>query len=409
MQEHRATCQCGSELYITLEPDSFCQIRCGRCQQIIFLQKNKQEVASLAQVETMVEGSPATAETMAFHATVEDSVAADTSSRTLVSADAGQGGVMREITAQDAEKLLQKRPEEAKPPVPADPIVPGAIAGKYELIKLLGQGGMGKVFLARAQENQEQVVVKFLKIEAVPLDKRDKFSDYFLREMQVLKEMNHPNVVKFKGCGNFSGYPYLAMEFIDGDTLEHEIKENGPMKLSIASFIVFYVAAALEYGKNNFNLIHRDIKPGNIMLLRNNKRSPKLIDFGLAKTQDNYHALTLSGTTMGTLCYMPPEQIGDAKHADARADIYALGATFYHMLAGRAPFSEIGASSAILRAKQQKQATTPLSQIRRDVPARVCEIIDTAMSFNLGKRYPAITQFKKDLKDFIDFIESLGK
>jgi serine/threonine-protein kinase len=291
----------------------------------------------------------------------------------------------------------------AKTPIAAAPAK--KMVGEYEIIQQIGQGGMGKVYLAKHETTGEKVVVKMLSIEDFDETKRDKFTDYFFRETQVLKGIQHESIVQYKTCGNFRGHPYLAMEFVDGKTLEAELKEQGSMKLTEAIPILLKLIVALEYIEAQ-KIIHRDIKPGNIILCAHNKLLPKLIDFGLAKSLTEEYSLTKTGSMMGTPFYMPPEQTLDAKSADHRADIYALGATFYHMLAGKPPFFEYNAQgrSAVLEAIRKKKPA-PLATLRPKLPKDICTMVEKAMAFAVQDRYATASQWKKETNQFLDSLQ----
>ncbi len=276
----------------------------------------------------------------------------------------------------------------------------------YKVIRKIGEGGMGSVFLAQHQKKSEPVVLKVLNQTYFRDTEKDRVMDYFIREAQVLLELNHPNIVTFKGCGNLGGSPYYVMEYIEGEELKITIQREGPMKVSQAISIVYRLAEALEYGLR-FQLIHRDIKPANIILLAKNKMIPKLIDFGLAKNLGEHSSsLTQEGTMMGTPFYMPKEQIFDAKSADHRSDIYALGATFYFMLAGKAPYEEFAPQGSIaVMDAIVNQKLTPLEQHRPNIHHKIYEIISKSMEAEPGNRYASAAELKIQVAEFIKSIK----
>jgi serine/threonine-protein kinase len=401
MQEYHVKCGCGTQLTIFAEAACNCEIRCDQCQQTIFpvmdptidLSENdlseKSSEPNLATLETKV----ATL-TDAPTSVVENSPGEKTPSANPV---VSPHSATKSLRVPPPSAVSQKQKEKSdKPEQKID---------KYTILKKIGEGGMGVVYLAQDSQTQEQVVVKLVKMEAVPKADQKRMLEMFIREAQVLREMSHPYIVQFKGCGNYQSSPYLAMEFVDGDNLEKEIKQGGTIKLKESLAIIYNLASALEFA-NSKNFIHRDIKPSNILILRTNRAIPKLIDFGLAKSREAYHSLTLSGAIMGSIYYMPPEQIGDAKNADHRSDLYALGATFYHMLAGQAPFRALGTSTAVMRDKKLGIPPTPLSQLRPDLPKDVCKIVETAMESAPAKRYPTATDFKKAIKNFLQSLSA---
>lgn len=351
MQKHRAICRCGTQLMIMMEPTRLLKIYCERCNRLIFpietdiITPGQTEAKQLAQVPS--------------------------------------DPLMKKTNENNSNQEIK-------------------VIDNYHVIKTIAEGGMGNVFLARHRLTNETVVIKALDMGSDP--NQDNILDYFIREAQILKDLDHPNIVKFKGCGNFRGCPYFVMEFIEGEDLK-EILSRGPIKISWAISIVFYIASALEYG-HQFKLIHRDIKPANIILPSHKRNMPKLIDFGLAKPLgEHFYTLTQRGTVMGTPFYMPPEQIHDAKDANHRSDIYSLGATFYHMLAGNPPYHEFYTQGgfAIMEAIVNNKIT-PLEKYRSNLPKEIYQIISKAMSPKQKDRYSSATELKKVLKNFIESV-----
>jgi serine/threonine-protein kinase len=346
IQKHQLACGCGLRLKLTADTRLFLSLYCDRCQCVVFNQQTTQaemdgEAANIAVGETI-----------------------------MISSD--------DVALEQENKIIND----------------------YRIIKKLGEGCMGQVLLACQMNTQETVVIKMLKIDTMSQAERDRLVDYFCREVFVLKDVDHPYIVRFKGYGNSEGVPYLVMEYVDGEDLS-VILSRGPLKLSQAISIVYNLAAALEYAESK-KLVHRDIKPSNIIIAKN-KGIPKLIDFGMAKIVGEYsYALTKSGALLGTILYMPQEQIQDAKRVDHRADIYALGATFYHMLSGKPPFHELADRGGMpLLRSMLANKLTPLRQICPQLPQPICDIVARAMSFLPENRYQSATELKRDLKGFL--------
>ena len=202
------------------------------------------------------------------------------------------------------------------------------------------------------------------------------FVKRFYREAQACAKLDHPNIVRGLAVGEADGHHYFAMEFVDGRTLKAILDQDGPMPLWRALPIFIDVAKGLAHAHQR-DLIHRDIKPDNILLTTDGV--PKLADLGLAKeTTSDRSAITESGTAMGTAYYMPPEQAKDAKRADNRSDLYALGATFYHLLTGRVPYE--GDSSFEVMSKHESGILTPPKKLNPDIPERLSLIIEKMMN-----------------------------
>jgi len=206
--------------------------------------------------------------------------------------------------------------------------------GDFRLRKKLGQGGMGEVFLATQVSLDRDVALKVLSKE---LAKRPGFVERFLREARSMAKIDHPNAVRVYAAEAHRGLHFVAIEYVDGRSMQDWMNELGRLSVGDALHVVLRCADALKHA-HELNLIHRDIKPDNILVTK--KGVVKLSDFGLAKALDEEDmSLTQSGTGLGTPLYMAPEQARNAKTVDHRADIYALGVTLYYFLTGKHPFA----------------------------------------------------------------------
>ena len=206
--------------------------------------------------------------------------------------------------------------------------------GPYRLLRRLGVGGMGAVFLAFDGNENRQVAVKVLSAEHAP---KQNILQRFQREGKNGTLLVHPNIVRTCDTGQdqASGLNYIVLEFIDGPSAHVLLDRSGKLQIADAVHIILDIARALEHAHKNL-IIHRDIKPGNILLTPSGLA--KLSDLGLAKRRDDPASITHADQGIGTPYYMPYEQAMNAKMADERSDIYALGATFYHLLTGEVPF-----------------------------------------------------------------------
>ncbi|MDQ6707708.1 MAG: serine/threonine protein kinase, partial [Acidobacteriota bacterium] len=217
--------------------------------------------------------------------------------------------------------------------------------GPYEIVSALGAGGMGEVYKARDTRLDRTVAVKIC---------TGHFTDRFEREARAISSLNHPNICALYDVGREDGIDFLVMEHLEGESLEARLRK-GPLPLPEALQIAIQIADALDTAHRQ-GVVHRDLKPGNVMLTRG---GAKLLDFGLAKITEMPGAasgnrsslptvaqsLTTEGSILGTFQYMAPEQL-EGKEADARSDIFAFGATLYEMLTGRKAFQ--GSSQASL-------------------------------------------------------------
>ncbi len=214
----------------------------------------------------------------------------------------------------------------------------------YRLHKVLGQGGMGKVYAARQESLNRDVAIKVL---SSPTSEYISITDRFRREAQAIARLKHPNIVAIYDFGlTADGAPYYAMEFVEGVNLAQRIRHDSSLSLSSALELTRQVCDALDYA-HNCGIVHRDIKPANILLDRFG--NAKVADFGLVRVMDgdnDSRSRTMSGLVMGTPNYMAPEQAQDSASADHRADIFSVGVIFYEMLTGELPLGSFKKPSA---------------------------------------------------------------
>jgi serine/threonine-protein kinase len=213
----------------------------------------------------------------------------------------------------------------------------------YRIAKVLGRGAQGVVVKAQRERDGKVVAVKILSAQMAAVAE---FRRRFRREAQVALELAHPNIVQGIEVGQADGLPFVVMEFIDGETLGARLA-RGPLAEAEALPVIRDCAEALACAHAR-GLVHRDIKPDNVMITREGRA--KLMDLGLAKETDTGQELTMSGSVFGTPGYISPEAAVDAKDTDIRADIYSLGATFFHALVGEVPFPEKTLTKALKRA-----------------------------------------------------------
>ena len=222
-------------------------------------------------------------------------------------------------------------PHTADQSAPANADMTGRTIGDFRILRHLGQGGMGQVYLAEQISLKRQVALKLLKPE---LAANPTSLARFKAEAEAIAQATHANIVQVYFIGEQDGVPYMALEYVEGRNLREHLAKKGPPDVVFALSIMRQVAAALQRASEH-GIIHRDIKPENILLTR--KGEVKVTDFGLSRCLSGSSPainLTQSGVTMGTPLYMSPEQV-EGRPIDHRTDIYSFGVTCYHMLAGQ--------------------------------------------------------------------------
>ena len=262
--------------------------------------------------------------------------------------------------------------------------------GDYEILSKLGEGGMGAVYRARHVPMDRIVALKVLSKE---LSKDEQFVQRFYREARASAKLEHPNVVLGYDVGQAGGLHYFAMEFIDGQSVQDLLDNEGPMDVAEAVRIVRDVASALAHAQT-IKMVHRDVKPGNIMLTK--QGVVKLADLGLAKQIDQDSGLTQTGAGFGTPYYMAPEQAKNAKYVDGRSDIYALGATLYHMVTGIVPYDGETAMEVLLKKERGKYVSARRHNV--SVSERLDLIVEKMMSPEPKHRHQACDEVIQDLE-----------
>ncbi|HEV8683598.1 MAG TPA: protein kinase [Actinomycetota bacterium] len=268
--------------------------------------------------------------------------------------------------------------------------VPEVLADRYEIDSVLGEGGMAKVFRGTDNVLGRTVAVKVLGSQFA----RDETSvTRFRREAQSAASLNHPNVVSVYDTGSDDGVHWIVMEYLEGRTLKEVIQEEGPLEPQRAAMIARDVALALATAHEK-GLVHRDVKPANIMITPSGET--KVMDFGIARavTSTGDPTLTRTGFVMGTAAYLSPEQ-AEGKPVDARSDIYSLGCVVYQMLTARPPFD--GDSPVVVAGKHLSEEPEPISRINPLVPREVEAVVARAMRKNPEERYQEAREMAGDL------------
>lgn len=293
---------------------------------------------------------------------------------------------------------------------PAGESIPARLGG-YEVIKVLGRGGMGSVLLGRQISLDRKVALKVMNPR---IAKNPGFVARFTREAYAAAQLTHHNVIQIYDIGEERGQHYFSMEFVPGQSLMDLVKKEGKLSAEAAVGYVLQAARGLRYGHNQ-GMVHRDIKPDNLML--NTEGIVKVADLGLVKLpsgdlpaqagsvpsgdddDEGKTELTRSGSAMGTPAYMPPEQARDSATVDQRADIYSLGCTLYVLITGRPPFD--GKTALEIISKHQTQPITPPEVVVKRVPKAISDILLKMMAKKPDDRYQNMDEVIAALEGFL--------
>src|SRR5262249_52094723 len=271
---------------------------------------------------------------------------------------------------------------------------PRLLGGRYELDGIVGRGGMAEVFRARDIRLDRVVGVKTLRDD---LARDQTFQARFRREAQSAASLNHPSIVAVYDTGEdmvgSTPVPYIVMEFVDGRTLRDLLRDDRRLLPERALEITDGVLRALDYSHRN-GIVHRDIKPGNVMLTRSGE--VKVMDFGIARAvADSQMTMTQTAQVIGTAQYLSPEQ-ARGERVDARSDLYSTGCLLYELLTGRPPFT--GDSPVAIAYQHVKEDPLPPSRLAREVPAWADAIVLKAMQKAPGARYQSAGEMRNDIQ-----------
>ncbi|HUM03904.1 MAG TPA: serine/threonine-protein kinase [Terriglobales bacterium] len=260
--------------------------------------------------------------------------------------------------------------------------------GDYEILTELGEGGMGRVYKVR---NVISDRIEAMKILLPDLAGRQELAARFLREIKLLASLNHPNIAQLRTAFTHENQLVMIMEYVEGTSLATRL-HAGPIAVSDTLNYIDQVLNALGYAHQQ-NIIHRDIKPGNMMLTP--QGVVKVMDFGIARS-DSDRTLTLAGTSLGTINYMSPEQV-KGEPADARSDLYSVGICLYEMVTGKKPF-EAGSDYSIMSA-HVKETPRPPVELQPEIPAALNEIILVAIAKDPNQRFQTANAFRNALSN----------
>ena len=270
----------------------------------------------------------------------------------------------------------------------------GQEIGKFIIERELPRGGQARVFRAWQTDLTRPVALKILP---------DSFASdadalaRFRREVENVARVSHPNIVRIFEAGELEGFPYFTMEYLDGDDCETLLR-RGPLNADDAASIMEAISRAVAEAHRK-GIVHRDIKPGNVIVRENN--TPVLTDFGLAQDVTQSAQLTQTGVSMGTPAYMAPEQARGERHrVGKKSDVYALGATLFTLLTGKRPVEGASAYEAMLKAAAMQGPPWP-REAQEKVPADLRAIVETAMQNDPAKRYESAQALADDLERFL--------
>jgi len=287
------------------------------------------------------------------------------------------------ITRWQADKLLEGRHK-------------GFFLGKYKLLDLLGSGGMSHVYLAEHVLMQRRVAIKVLPKNRV---EDTSYLARFHREAQAAAALDHPNIVRAYDVDNDGNNHYIVMEYVEGRDLQHIVKDDGPLDYVTAADFIRQAAEGLSHA-HAAGLIHRDVKPANLLV--NRKKVVKVLDLGLARfTGEDKASLTVAydENVLGTADYLAPEQALDSHGVDARADIYSLGCSMYYALTGHPPFAEGTLPQRLMM--HQKQPPPSIYNDRPDAPEELVDICLKMMAKKADHRYQSMDEVSEALTQWL--------
>jgi serine/threonine-protein kinase len=261
--------------------------------------------------------------------------------------------------------------------------------GDYRLVGPLGRGGMASVY--KVERRGE---VSALKRPLPAFLEEPEFLERFLREAEIGRTLNHPNIVRILERGEVEGVPYFTMELVSGETLQARLQRGGALEPRQAARLVVQIAEALDYAHMK-GVVHRDLKPSNVMVLEDG--SAKVMDYGIARAR-RFEGLTVTGSFLGSPEYVAPEAI-EGRPTDARGDLYSLGIIFYETLTGRRPFVA-DTPFAVLRMHLSETPVSP-SSLQSAVPAELEAIVLRLLSKDPDHRYASAEDLVLALRDYL--------
>jgi TolB-like protein/Tfp pilus assembly protein PilF/predicted Ser/Thr protein kinase len=271
----------------------------------------------------------------------------------------------------------------------------GDTISHYKILKRIGSGGMGEVYLAEDTKLNRKVALKFLPVQ---LASDEEFTERFTREAQAAAALNHPNIITVYEVSEYENRPFIAMEYVEGESLKDLIARE-ELSIGEALDVALQISDGLAVAHQT-GIVHRDIKPQNILMGKDGR--VRICDFGLAKAKMDV-TLTQAGSTLGTIAYMSPEQ-AQGKEVGRRSDIFSFGVVLYEMMAGQLPFK--GEHEAAVIHSIVNDTPEPLARYKSDVPEGLQKIVSKAMEKNLKTRYQYVDELGADLRRLKTELES---
>src|SRR5262245_44287775 len=260
--------------------------------------------------------------------------------------------------------------------------------GKYRILGQVGRGGMGTVYRAHDPILDRTVALKVISGEA---GLTDELRARFFREAQACAKLSHQNIITVHDLGEEDGHLFIVMEYLEGEELKQLIGQRRPLPLPTKVDLMVQVCAGLDYAHQK-GVIHRDIKPGNIFVLKSG--AVKILDFGIARLVSANTGLTRTGLIMGTLRYMSPEQARG--RVDQRSDVFSAGAVFYELLTGRVPFP--GEDPMEILEQLRSAEPAPIAQLEPSVPPDLVAVVDQALRKDPEARFPSFEEMRTALE-----------
>ena len=295
------------------------------------------------------------------------------------------------ILADNSDEIPAQLTEKEKVPIIVPNGQPPAVLGRYKILKELGRGAMGLVYLGKDPTIQRFVAIKTMRLDQIDeAEKLQEIKSRFFREAESAGRLSHPNIVTIYDAGEEHKLGYIAMELVEGKSLKEWSRKPNLMPLSDIVQTLASVADALDYAHQQ-GVVHRDIKPANIMITKD--RLVKVMDFGIAKMASN--SKTQTDVVLGTPTYMSPEQIA-GKKVDGRSDVFSLGVVLFELLTGQPPFTADNLSALLFAIAHNPHPE--LQTLRQDLPPMFQEVLNRTLQKDLPQRYRRAGEFAQDLR-----------